>query len=134
MNITLRDGEVFFATHIIKGTEMPHELPFQVESEGVICYSEEEAENAKKALDKLGISYTVKQLKTTSGVKEKAKGIKYASRSEAIKHLQEYIEPESMLIPNLIKRLEKAEKRNQELEAEITRVKNDVSAMKKERG
>ena len=106
-------------------------MPFFMDNEDILVFNDEEKEKVTKYLGNIGINYSVKNNEINSNIMDKAKNIKYNSRTEVLKHIDEDIEPQSMFLPNLVKRLEK---RNQEIEAEITRVKNDVSAMKKERG
>jgi glycerol dehydrogenase-like iron-containing ADH family enzyme len=113
MWLTVNDGKVIFATHLISlvvNDEFREKLPFQVEKDGIVCYSTEELSRAEQALNKLGIPYTVEELAIPTETKEKAKGIKYQNRSEAVEHLLHNREPEHVRSKNLLKRLEFLEK------------------------
>ncbi len=107
MWLRIEDGNVVFATHIIKfrldNIEIKNELisMFQFEKEGIIIYSEDFLELAKSKLDKLGIIFTIEELQWTQEQKDKVMGVKYLSRSEAIKHLTNNKEPSNQIIPNI---------------------------------
>jgi hypothetical protein len=126
-----------FATHLIETKitdDIKIELPLQIESEGVVCYSEEELAKAKFVLDKVKIPYTIKPLSFSAEMKQKVQGIKYNSRSEAIEHIQSNIEPESQRIPNLFKRLNEAEEKNKlipDLIARLEQAESKISNLQK---
>jgi len=137
MYLSVRDGVAVFATHLIrteiKDRELAQKLapfPLQVEAEGIVCYSQDEAERAKKALDDLGIPYVEEELQHDQAHKEKARGVKYASRSEAIAHLVEDKEPESQVLPNLRKRLNDKDAEIAELRAEKQALRDDLNELK----
>ncbi len=137
MYIATCDGMVMFATHLIETKitdDIKIELPLQIESEGVVCYSEEELAKAKFVLDKVKIPYTIKPLSFSAEMKQKVQGIKYNSRSEAIEHIQSNIEPESQRIPNILKRLKDSEEKDQlihELTTRLESVEREISSIKK---
>ncbi len=123
MYMAVIDGIAVFATHFIrcnlKGVR--EELaPFQLEKEGIVVYGNLTEVEAK--LVELNIPYTVESLDYEAH-KPKAQGIKYASRTEAIEHLLYGKEPQSLIIPNLRKRLT-------EKEAEIAELKKELGLIK----
>ena len=110
MKLKVNDGEVVFATHFIVAT-IPQELlvgnratlrALQVVPEGLLCYSESERVKAESILSKLEIPFTTETITVPNSQKDKSAGLKYNSRTEAIKHLTgEIDEPESEVIPKL---------------------------------
>lgn len=128
MRIQINDGVAIFATHFISAAidrtdeKIREKLAFyQVEADGIAIYPDQDVLEAEWALRELKIPYTVEVLQPDLAHVAKTQGIKYASRSEAIAHLLEGKEPESLALPNLIKRL--AEK-----EVEIVEMKNILKA------
>lgn len=100
MLLKVDDGNVVFATHFLRCAVNREDerirealAPFQVEADGIVCYSQQEADAAQAVLNQLGISYTVEPQTVNQAVKEKAAKTKYNSRSEAIKHLVEGVAP-----------------------------------------
>ncbi len=96
MLLKVDDGKAVFATHFLRcavdrDDEKVREAlaPFQVEADGVVCYSQEEADAARAALDGLKIAYTVEPQVVDRAVQEKAQANRYATRSEALRHLVE---------------------------------------------
>ena len=118
MYLRMEDGKALFATHFIRAA-IPDvarkDIPLQVEPGGIVCCHSDELEQGTAYLDKLKIPYTIESLPEPAILKDKANGIKYASRTEALEHLLNDKEPESEVIPNLLKRVEKTEKENKEL-------------------
>lgn len=110
MRFKVDDGKVIFATHFISAI-INHEnegvkqklAPFQVEKDGIVVYPGQNVFDVEWALQELKIPYTVEKLQHKPEHITKTKGIRYASRTEAIKHLLEDIEPESQTIPNINK-------------------------------
>jgi hypothetical protein len=128
MYISVNNGKTIFATHLIKANidkEIRMELPFQIETEGVVCYSAEEVEKVKIILDKLKIEYTIETIIFDEKQKEKTNNIKYTSRSEAIKHIQEDAEPQSQVIPNIKKINDIVGKKSVDLEIENFELKSE---------
>lgn len=105
MYVLIIDGLVTFATHIVKASINIKEMPFNVESEGIICYSEGELFRAKAMLDGLKIKYTIDDIVIPENLKQISDGVVYASRTEAMGHLLEGKEPESKIIPSIGKAL-----------------------------
>lgn len=106
MYISVNDGQVIFATYfirvdrkLIREAEKKDEKQIfpahQVESDGIVCYSKEAMEAATKTMDAEGIGYEVEELDHGKS-KARAEPVKYASRSEAIKHLVHGEEPETI--------------------------------------
>lgn len=112
MKMKMVDEIAIFATHLIKAV-IPQEnygaiKPFHKSPEGLLCYSYAERVKAETALAKLEIPFTTETIAIPSTQKDKSAGLKYNSRTEAIKHLSgEIEEPDSEVIPRL--KREKAE-------------------------
>ena len=79
--------------------------------EKVFCYSEKDFNCRKAILDKRKKTYRVEKVEVDKELEEKVKGIRFRSKSEILAFLNEGIEPESMIIPNLKKRIEALERR-----------------------
>lgn len=127
MYLSVNDGAVVFATHLVQAV-IPEGVrekltPFQLESDGVVCYSQREADEVANILTELQVPHTVQVLSHDQQHITKAQVTRYASRTEAIKHLINDEEPESMIIPNLLKRLK-------DKEAQIVALKNDLALLK----
>jgi hypothetical protein len=87
-------------------------LPFHLQRKNIICYSEYELNKFSNELDSFNIPYAIETITFTEEQKNKVKGKKFNSRTEAIQYLQgEIEEPESEIIPNL--KREKAELQQQ---------------------
>jgi hypothetical protein len=101
--IKLQDNNVVFATHFIRCIfdKKKYNIPFQIENDGVVCYSVEEKQQVENILNNYNITFTTEVLSFTEEQKNKVQGIKYNSRSEAIKHLLEDEEPKDQIIVNL---------------------------------
>ncbi len=137
MFVMVRDGTAVFAIYKVRakmGDSVKTEIPGQIESEEIICYSEEELAKAKFVLDKFKIPHTIEPLSFSAEMKQKVQGIKYNSRSEAIEHIQSNIEPESQRISNLLKRLNEAEEKNKlipDLIARLEQAESKISNLQK---
>ena len=105
------DGNVEFATYFV-AADLSIEIKdrdkrnsfeaFQTEVDGIVCYSEEEKVQAEALLTSMEIAFTTEILSFLQKQKDKVAGLKYNSRTEAIKHLSgEIEEPESEVIPRL---------------------------------
>ena len=119
-----------FATHYIEcNTEGVRKnlAPFQCEKNGIVIYPYDDIVKVEAVLQEYEIPYTIEVLDYEQH-KPKAQGVKYASRSECIKHLLDNDEPESQVVPNLRKKLDEKEERIKLLEinhvAEKTRNDN----------
>jgi len=125
------DGFVVFATHFIHVTltsgQRGNFHAHQIEKDGIVCYSQEEADLAVSKLKELNIPHTVETLSPDPALIAKAQGIKYASRTEAIEHLLHDKEPENLRLINLLKRLEKAEAELADAKKELSNVKSRLA-------
>ena len=123
MHIGIIDGKVIFATHFIN-VIIPKEQRdifhlFQIEPDGIVCYSELEKTQVESVLTEYNIPFTTETLSFNQDYKDKVAGIKYNSRSEAIAHLQEGIEPGSQIIVNL-------KKQNKELKDNLAQTEDTL--------
>lgn len=112
MHIRVDDGVAIFATHFLRAQidrsdqGVSQKLaPFQCEADGIVIYPDQNIVDAEKILQELGIAYTIEEITQSPLHKQKCQGVKYCSRSEAIEHFVNDAEPESMVIPNLKKKL-----------------------------
>lgn len=124
------DGSVVFATYFVhvqvdrqNESIMQKLLPYQVEADGIVVYPEDDSQKLEAILKDLGLSYKVEKLNHDPAHVAKTQGVKYASRSEAIEHILNDKEPESMIIPNLKKKL-------QEKEEKIVQLTNELNLLK----
>lgn len=130
MYIRIEDSTVIFPVCLIYCSIKPeeHEVlyqQFQWEPEGIVCFSDEERQRAESELTEESIEYNVESIMFPQEVMDKAKGVKYASRTEAIQHLQSEIdEVESQIIDNL-------KKRNKELEYKLSSTKESLKQTEK---
>jgi hypothetical protein len=124
--IKVTDSKAYFATHFIHvgvTDEIREKINLQVEKTGIVCYSVDELVKAKQTLDELGVNYTIEELRVDPALIAKAQGVKYLTPGEVKKHLLEDAEPESMIIPNLKKKL-------QEKEEKIVQLTNELNLLK----
>jgi len=127
MYIRTLDGIVSFAEYFISTTltESQRNLfrMFQLEAEGVICYSEEEKLQAENLLIENSISFLIEQIVFTEEQKQKVSNKKFNSRTEAIDFLNGDIdEPESEIITNL-------KKEKEDLKLKLDQAENALLAM-----
>lgn len=111
MYIKTLDGVVSFAEYFISTilTEQQRNIfrGFQVETEGIVCYSEEEKLQAENLLVENNISFSSDTIIFTEEQKQKVNNKKFNCRTEAINFLNGVIEePESEIITNLKKEKE----------------------------
>ena len=121
MEICTVDGVVCFARWLVRAN-IKGETSYHVTEDGVFCYTENELSALKKQLDSEGEKYTVEELPLPKEA-EKCKGIKYRSRSEALAHITEDSQPESMVLPDLMYRLSQVEQRARQTEKEVSEMK-----------
>lgn len=126
MYIKTNDGTVQFAEYFIS-TTIPEEqrnlFNFQIEHNGIVCYSEEEKKQAENMLNQHKIHFTTEIIPFTQDQKNKVNNKKYKSRTEAIKHLQDEIEePESEIIPTLKREKKELEQRLKQTESALLTV------------
>lgn len=125
MYISVIDGSVCFASHEII-LDVPIEIDHPLWDGKIIVFPHENLDTIQAKLDSKGAKYTINKLKHNPLHKEKAQGILYASRSEAINHLLNDVEPNSQIVPNLKKRLDEKEKRVVTLETELNTIKDKL--------
>ncbi|MBU7006296.1 hypothetical protein [Phosphitispora fastidiosa] len=146
MYVQVNDGVVVFATHFIRtsfpGQVTPKKLdtkdkgvrqkltPFQLENDGIVVYSAGDVPFAEAMLQEMDVLYQIEPL-DYEVYKSKASGIKYASRTEAIKHLAENAEPESEIIPRLKKQLAEAEAKLAEKDIRLNALESKFSVIEK---
>jgi hypothetical protein len=127
--LSVNDGKAVFATHFIncnlEGVRK-NLAPFQCEKNGIVIYLYDDMAIVEGILQEHEIPYTVETLDCEQH-KTKSQGIKYASRSEAIKHLLGDDEPESQIIPNMKKKLEAEKIRNDNLELKLLKMEEKTS-------
>ena len=120
------DRNVVFATHFITtiiSNEQRDIFPYQIEQDGIVCYSEQEKNQVEELLLQYNISYITEPLSFTDEQINKVKDIKYNSRTEAIKHLQDEVEePESEIIPTLKREKKELEQRLKQTESALLTV------------
>jgi hypothetical protein len=133
MKLKVEDGKTIFATHLIRFTQ-PEEYDYkfheelvrcyQLEPEGFVAYDFDEAQLIVEDLKMCGIcDAVIEDIIIPSTYIDKVKDVKYASRTEALKHLIENVEPESMITPNLKKKLQEKEDRIVQLTNELNLLK-----------
>jgi len=129
MHIAVLDGEAIFASYLIKATiddsiKKDKLRSFSVSDEGIIIFPFDDILQAEWVLREYNIPYTIEPISYKDELKEKAKGLKYASRTEALQHLIEDIEPEGHMILNLKKKLEEKDQELKTLKEEFKSLKN----------
>lgn len=110
MRICTIDGTAHYARHILRAKLPDGPIRFPACEEGIYCFTDRDLERAQAWLKEQGIEYAVEDLPAPPGF-EKTIGTRYSSRTEAIRHIQDGIEPESMIIPRLQERVKVAEER-----------------------
>jgi hypothetical protein len=107
MYIRIDDGVTIYASffvHVSLDDNLKKELMmFQIESDGIIMYPNDDLNFLKNKLDNLNLTYTVEELLFDQQLLDKSQNVKYSSRTEAIEHLLNDQEPESQVIPNIKK-------------------------------
>lgn len=133
MQIRTVDGVAHYAKYLLKTKELPEGDPFfrfPSNEEGIVCFTDRELARAEAWLKEQGIGkdeYKIEELQPPPGF-EKTVGVKYASRSEAIAHIEQDIEPESLVLTRLRERVDAAERR-----AEAAELKAEAAEQKAER-
>ena len=137
MHIATISGKATFAEYVvsIKGKyKFDSSFPFHVEDSQIVCYTGDEKNNVIAYLDKQKIDYTIEKLFTDAEIINKTKDILYQTPDEVRDHILHNIEPESQLIPNLLKRLKDSEEKDQlihELTTRLESVEREISSIKK---
>jgi hypothetical protein len=99
------DGVVKFATHLfsisVDDNIKKEFYIYQIEPEGIICYSNTEATEVEFKLNNLGIQYSIQLQNIDPTIQAKVNNVQYTSCSEALDHITNDTEPESHVIPNI---------------------------------
>ena len=118
MNMCTIDGVVHFAKWHIKIENPLSDYP----KEGVFCYSEEEKKKYIQRFTNERMKFSINELppvdKTMRG---KTKGIKYKNKTEALRHIQQDICPDSLVVPRLLERVKMSEERELLLQEKLSR-------------
>lgn len=129
MYVKVDDGTAIYATHLINcpiTDEVRNKLSqYQLEQNGVVSYGE--SIEVQNKLTELNVPFTVKTLNYDNH-KSKSKDIRYNNRSEAVKHLLEDVEPESMVIPNLKKKLQDKDDVINKLQGRLLNIENKLKS------
>ncbi len=120
MYFSVDNDSVVFATHIITvdgqiDEEIQLKLSSQIEINKIIIYTEEELSHVINILNNLKIPFTTEQQIIPQELLDKLNNIKFNSRSEAIRYIDNNKIPESEIIPTLAKKLIDTELENFEL-------------------
>lgn len=141
MYLKIDDGVAIYATHFIlttidrkdKGVRK-NLAPFQLESDGIVVYPDQEILDIEWILRKLNIPYVITELQYDPFHITKTQGVKYASKTEAIKHLLHDEEPESQILPNLRQKLVEKDAvitaLKAERDTEIQTLRNELKGIK----
>lgn len=127
------DSKAYFATHFIHveaTEEIREKINLQVEKTGIVCYSVDELAKAKRALDELNAVYTIEELNVDPALIAKTQGVKYLTPEEVKKHVLEGTEPESLIIPNLKRKLAERDAEVNNLKTEMVKLKEEVRGIK----
>lgn len=127
---SLMGNAVYYSRWMVKA-DIPAAIPLSVTNEGIPCFSKKELEKVEALLKRRGIDYTVEELPEPPGFSvtrnEDGSPKKYASRSEALRHIEQGIEPESMTIPRLRERVVAAEERANIAELKAEQAKAQIA-------
>lgn len=110
MKICTIDGIAYYAGWLIRAELGNRYHPFEADKSGILCFMEKELARAEVWLQEQGITYKIEKLPAPPGF-EKTIGINYSSRSEAVRHIQEDVEPKSLTVLRLCERVQAAESR-----------------------
>ena len=130
MYLSVNDGVVVHATHFIECNPegaRDNLAPFQLEKNGVVVYPNQNKDDVITILNKHKIPFTEYIQRLDPVFKVMSNEVKYASRSEAIEHLQNLVEPKYMIMPNLKKKLANEKTRNDLLESRLTLLEQKIS-------
>lgn len=130
------DGNAIFATHFVhvqidrqdKNT-IEKLLHYQVETDGIVVYPEDDLQKLETILQDSGLSYTIEQLTHDPAHVVKTQGVKYASRSEAIEHILNDKEPESMIVSNLKKKLAEKDDEIKTMRANLEKIEANMKKL-----
>lgn len=134
MQIRTVDGVAHYAKYLLKTKELPggpiHFPACPACKGGILCFTDRELARAEAWLKEQGIGkdeYKIEELQPPPGF-EKTVGVKYASRSEAIAHIEQDIEPESLVLTRLRERVDAAERRAEAAEQKAERAEGMARA------
>lgn len=145
MNIVVVDDRVVFASHLVSFDYSLIPLEdhgaidsFHKNTDGILCFNEEELNKVEAMLTKLEISFETESLTFPQSQKDRVIDKKYNSRTEAIQHLNNEIEmPEQEIIPflrrerNVLKeQLDTAEKDKEALKERLDAVETEKDVLK----
>ena len=71
-------------------------ISLQFEDNSIVCYGEKELNYALNVLNKYNIKYTIEDIIVSDDIIDKIKDVKYKNKTEAINHIENNIEPESV--------------------------------------
>ncbi len=130
MRICVVDGKAYYAKHLLRAKLPEGPIRFPACADGMLCFTDRDLDAAQAWLKGQGIEYEIEELPEPPGF-EKTRGVRYSSRTEAIKHIRDGIEPESLTVVRLQERLQAAE----EKAARVDLLENRLQSLKNyERG
>lgn len=110
MKVCTIDGVAHYARHLLRAKLPDGPIRFPACKEGLLCFTDREMERAQAWLKEQGIVYEIEDLPAPPNW-SRTEGVIYASNEEVLAHIQDGIEPESMIIPRLQGRVKVAEER-----------------------
>ncbi len=100
---SLRNKLIIFPNyliHIINTDDLNNidgnKISLQIENNSIICYGDKELNYALNVLDEYNIKYTIEDVIISDDIINKTKDVKYKNRIEAVNHIENNIEPESV--------------------------------------
>ena len=130
MRICVVDGKAYYAKYLLRAKLPDGPIRFPACADGMLCFTDRELARAEAWLKEQGIGkdeYKIEELQPPPGF-EKTVGVKYASRSEAIAHIEQDIEPESLVLTRLRERVDAAERRAEAAEQKVERAEGMARA------
>ena len=130
MRICTIDGVAHYTKYLIRVKDLPDNNPFfrfPSSEEGLPCFTDRELTRAEAWLKDRGIEYKIERLPAPPNW-EWTHGVSYMSNEEVLAHIEQDIEPESLVIPRLRERVDAAERR-----AEAAELKAEAAEQKAER-
>jgi len=115
MRICVVDGKAYYAKYLLRAKLPDGPIRFPACADGMLCFTDRDLDAAQAWLKGQGIEYEIEELPEPPGF-EKTRGVRYSSRTEAIKHIRDGIEPESLTVVRLQERLQAAEEKAARLE------------------
>lgn len=123
MIIRTVDGIAFYAKCLLRiEAEIEDETaPFRISKEGIYCFDDGELARAEAWLQEQGVKCEMDKLPAPENW-ERTVGVKYSSLEEVRAHIEQGIEPKSLLISRLMERLQAVEARAEAAEAKAARI------------